>query len=837
MPPEQTQVRCLDILMPGKALAWFGALGLLDSFWSTHYLQLPAFFPTWPLVSLLLCGLALIALCRLPVISPFIALAAFVVALASTVVQGEWVAGVPLVGSVGVVLAWRMQQSGMRGRYVSLVAGVLCAFVSVLCLWDIPGIRVSPASTLGVLTHIDALLGLIFAYAIIMASWKPLAQPVPQPILSVITVCGTFIAVAIWFVLAEQDRLVHFELLGHLGGQNRAPEYMLPLGRWLPDLMFLICLIFTWLLTRTLRLSVILLERSSELEYASSHDQLTALPNKRTLLSAIKTACLQAETSGERVSIVLLDLNGLKLINDSIGLQVGDQILTELARRIRSAVAPDHLVARLEGDEFVVLLVGASRAEAIQCAKKTISVIAQPFHHQNIELHLTASAGLTTASNKVIDPTSLLREADLALTHSKHGGRNTWREYSPELASNIDVRLAMRADLQKALDNGHFVMHYQPLINGYTGRVMGAEALIRWPHADRGYISPSVFVPLAEEAGLIYALSLWILDATCRDLHWIKSRVLVDFPFIVNVSPLHFARPDFISDITDTLAKYDLPLDSIEIEITEGLFLDNVQETIGKLRNLQSMGIKVSIDDFGTGYSSLRYLKNLPVDKIKIDRSFVQDIVSDRNDAAISKAIIGLAHHLNLKVVAEGVETSAQYWFLKRNFCDEFQGYLFARAMPVEVLAQRLQQNGGVEALPMREVPIDDDRTLLLLDDEENILKALQRALRRDGYTIYRASTTQEAFDILAAHPIKVILSDQRLEDMTGTEFFRRVKNIYPDTIRIILSGYSDLKSVTEAINHGAIYKFLSKPWDETELRQELVQAFKVAARRQAGPE
>lgn len=280
------------------------------------------------------------------------------------------------------------------------------------------------------------------------------------------------------------------------------------------------------------------------------------------------------------------------------------------------------------------------------------------------------------------------------------------------------------------------------------------------------------------------------------------------------------------------LARYQLTPRNIEIELTEGLFLDNVQETIDKLRHLQSLGLKISIDDFGTGYSSLRYLKNLPIDKIKIDRSFVQEIVSDRNDAAISKAIIGLAHHLNLRVVAEGVETPAQYWYLKRNFCDEFQGYLFSRPEPVDKWAQRLQVTGGIVALPTQEDNIDHERTLLLLDDEENILKALHRLLRRDGYKIFHARTSQEAFDILAVHPIRVILSDQRLQETTGTEFFAKVKNLYPDTVRIILSGYSDLKSVTEAINHGAIYKFLTKPWDEADLRQELAQAFKVAVRR-----
>ena len=831
-PNDNNAIRGLHVVLPGKTLAWFGVIGLLDAFWSVHYLNAPALFSTGSLVALLLCGLALVALLRRPAISPLLSSAAFIVVLMQGVVRDQW-ALLPLLVATGVFIAALVQRFNMRCRWLGWLAAMSCFAVAVACVLGLPGLRNADVLVPGLRTHIDAILAVLGGYSIFMASLRPLAPPVNNKWLVIITVLGSLLAAVAWFVLAEQDRQFYLGYRDPSGAAMSTAALLIPLNQWLPDLIFSVCFAFTWMMTRAARLSVVLLQRSKDLEYASLHDHLTGLPNKRNLIHAIETTCTQCRQTGESVGLVLLDLNGLKLINDSIGLEAGDQVLKEVARRIREVVATRHLVARLEGDEFVVLMRGVNKLDAIQCARAILAVIGQPYHHSGIELHLTASAGLTsTEGGAATDPGMLLRQADLAITFAKHSGRNTWREYAPELSRDVDTRLALRAELQKALDHNHFVMHYQPIINGHTGRIMGAEALIRWPHPERGFISPAVFVPLAEETGLIHALSHWVLEAACRDLRWLQSQAVVDFPFVINVSPLHFQRPDFTQEVQDMLARYQLTPRNIEIELTEGLFLDNVQETIDKLRHLQSLGLKISIDDFGTGYSSLRYLKNLPIDKIKIDRSFVQEIVSDRNDAAISKAIIGLAHHLNLRVVAEGVETPAQYWYLKRNFCDEFQGYLFSRPEPVDKWAQRLQVTGGIVALPTQEDNIDHERTLLLLDDEENILKALHRLLRRDGYKIFHARTSQEAFDILAVHPIRVILSDQRLQETTGTEFFAKVKNLYPDTVRIILSGYSDLKSVTEAINHGAIYKFLTKPWDEADLRQELAQAFKVAVRR-----
>jgi CheY-like chemotaxis protein len=268
------------------------------------------------------------------------------------------------------------------------------------------------------------------------------------------------------------------------------------------------------------------------------------------------------------------------------------------------------------------------------------------------------------------------------------------------------------------------------------------------------------------------------------------------------------------------------------LEITETVLLANAERAIFTLHALKDLGVRIAIDDFGTGFSSLNYLKRLPVDKVKIDRSFIQDVISDRHDAAITQGIISMAHHLKLKVIAEGVETESQVAFLRRSHCDEFQGYYFARPIPLATLESFLLQQRAKHDLPVvadsaANAAESSSQTLLLLDDEENILRALTRVLRRDGYHVLTANRAQDAFALLAKHEVQVILSDQRMPEMNGTAFFSRVKDLYPDTIRIVLSGYTDLNSVTEAINQGAIYKFLTKPWDDAQLRATVAQAFR----------
>ena len=341
-------------------------------------------------------------------------------------------------------------------------------------------------------------------------------------------------------------------------------------------------------------------------------------------------------------------------------------------------------------------------------------------------------------------------------------------------------------------------------------------------------IPPDVFIPLAESTGQIIPLSEWVLKRACSDAMRLRELRLGSSRVAVNVSSLHFQRGNLIVFIQRLLEDLNMPPQLLELEVTEGLLLNNIDQAIETLQALKDSGISIAIDDFGTGFSSLNYLKRLPIDKVKIDKAFVSEVISDSRDAAIAQSIISMAHNLHLKVIAEGVETEAQQAFLRKYNCDEFQGYLFARPMPFDGFVDWLRQQ--LENHSASEESTAEPPTLLLLDDEENILRALVRLLRRDGYRILSATSANQAFELLAQNQVQVIISDQRMPEMTGTEFLSRVKDIYPDTTRMVLSGYTDLKSVTEAINRGAIYKFMTKPWDDVELREIVSKAFRQHA-------
>lgn len=295
----------------------------------------------------------------------------------------------------------------------------------------------------------------------------------------------------------------------------------------------------------------------------------------------------------------------------------------------------------------------------------------------------------------------------------------------------------------------------------------------------------------------------------------------------VNVSPVQLRKEGFTAVVKQALTSSGLQPEHLELEIVESAVLFDADQVIKTLHEIRDLGVRVAIDDFGTGFSSLSYIKLLPANKIKIDRSFIKDVIKNRSDAAITQGVISMAHHLGLDVVAEGVETEAHAAFLRKHQCDLLQGYVYSRPMPFDQLLDYLKQHGGKSSGTVdSEENAADQRTLLLLDDEANILRALTRVLRRDGYRILSTTSVQEAFDLLAKNEIQVIISDQRMPEMSGTEFLSQVKALHPDTVRIVLSGYTDLKSVTDAINEGAIYKFLTKPWDDKQIREHIQQAF-----------
>jgi EAL domain-containing protein (putative c-di-GMP-specific phosphodiesterase class I)/CheY-like chemotaxis protein len=385
--------------------------------------------------------------------------------------------------------------------------------------------------------------------------------------------------------------------------------------------------------------------------------------------------------------------------------------------------------------------------------------------------------------------------------------------------------MTMERSLRRALENEELSLHYQPQVDLVTGQMNGVEALLRWFSPDLGMVSPAQFIPLAEETGLIIPIGEWVLKtAGMQNKQWQDAR-LPPLTMAVNLSPRQFWYPGLIRTVSEILHDSGIDPRSLDLEITEGLVMRDVESALNMLHELKKMGVQLSMDDFGTGYSSLSHLKRFPFDKLKMDISFVRELTSDPGSAAIAKTIIAMAHNLNLRVIAEGVETEGQPSFLRAQGCDEMQGYYFSRPVPAAEIEQLLRQERHL-SFP-KEGSTHPERTLLLVDDEPLVLKIMAQVLSEEEYRIFTATSAQQGFELLATNQVGVVLCDQRMPGMNGLEFLSRVKDLYPQTIRIALSGFADTEMVTSAINQGAIYKFITKPIDNQLLRQNIVNAFR----------
>jgi diguanylate cyclase (GGDEF)-like protein/PAS domain S-box-containing protein len=433
-------------------------------------------------------------------------------------------------------------------------------------------------------------------------------------------------------------------------------------------------------------------KRSEEqIQFQAYHDALTGLPNRLLLQDRLNQALAYAQRRQGILAVVFLDLDHFKLINDSLGHASGDRLLREVGERLHATVRAEDTVARVGGDEFLLLFPHLSNArDAARMAEKLLSSLTSPFAIDSHELYVTASLGVALYPADGLDGDTLLRNADAAMYWAKESGRNTFQLCTRELTARAGERLNLERELRRALERGEFDLVYQPQVQLVSGRLVGVEALLRWHHPERGVVLPSTFIPVAEDCHLIVPLGAWVLDTACRQLRDWRRAGASELRLSVNLSGRQLPQQDFTALVEGTLAAYDLPADKLELEITESVAMQNVEWTQGMLRALRALGVRLAIDDFGTGQSSLGYLRHFPLSALKIDRSFIEDIGRDPVDEAIVRAVIALAHSVDLTVVAEGVGSEEQLAFLREAGCDEGQGYLFSKPLPARELEARL---------------------------------------------------------------------------------------------------------------------------------------------------
>lgn len=440
-------------------------------------------------------------------------------------------------------------------------------------------------------------------------------------------------------------------------------------------------------------------EAQERILYLSQYDTLTGLPNRTLLLDRLEVVIAKARRYHTLLGVLTLDLDRLKVINESLGHSIGDTVICQIAMRIRHELRAEDTLARLSGDEFVLVLSDLeSPARAAAVSEKLLQSVSSPLHINGHNIVMTMSIGISFFPQDGEDVEILLKNSDSAMYFAKQTGRNGYQFFTKEMNAHAAERLSLEHALRVALERNELRLHYQPQVDTMSGRIIGAEALIRWQHPQRGLLSPATFITLAEETGLIIPIGNWVIMEACRQVRaWIDSGLPV-FPVSVNVSAAQFRKKGgVVSAVRDALCCTGLSPDLLELELTESTIMGQ-DNSSALLMELRALGVQLAIDDFGTGYSSLSYLKRFPIDRLKIDQSFIRDVAHNAEDAAITTAIISLAKHLNLRVIAEGVETRSELEFLQKHGCDEAQGYYFSRPVPASVITAMLTAGGRVEA-------------------------------------------------------------------------------------------------------------------------------------------
>jgi diguanylate cyclase (GGDEF)-like protein/PAS domain S-box-containing protein len=562
-------------------------------------------------------------------------------------------------------------------------------------------------------------------------------------------------------------------------------------------------------------------------------DTLTGLANRNLLSDRLGQAIASAQRHGDSIVVAFIDLDGFKLVNDNLGHGCGDQLLQQVAARLQGCVRASDTVARFGGDEFVLLLLNqggqadlCAESHVTELVRKLVDTIADPITLAGNEIKVSCSIGLATFPQDGQDAQTLIKHADTAMYRAKELGRNGFQFFTADMQERANKQLEFGASLRQALERDEFELHYQPQVSLRSGKVVGVEALLRWRHPEQGLIGPAHFIAFAEETGLIIPIGEWVLMRACAQNKAWQDAGLPAIPVAVNVSAKQCAQHDLEAVVRRALEQSGLPARYLELELTESVSMADPEKSVPMMERMKQIGVQLSIDDFGTGYSNMSYLRRFPVDRLKLDISFVREITTDPGSLAISDAIITMSHSLHLEVVAEGVETEGQLALLASRNCDIIQGYFFSKPLAVPELEQLLRDGRCLPAHLTTRAP--DSPAVLVLDDDPHMLDYLSLVLTTEGYMVHATADPERAFELLAYNEIAVVLCDQRMPHMTGIEFLSRVRRMYPKTMRIMLSGYDDSAVTRQAINMGAVYKFLEKSSRSEELKEVVDDAFRL---------
>ncbi|MDI1260011.1 EAL domain-containing protein [Aquabacterium sp.] len=557
-------------------------------------------------------------------------------------------------------------------------------------------------------------------------------------------------------------------------------------------------------------------------------DVLTGLPNSQMLQDRLQTEAKLAIHQGRRIALLAVAINEIQKINESLGYALGDQLLLMLTRKMTAGLRRSDTLAYMGTGEFMLLMADEGQLDedlALQLSRQLQETLSGPINLDGTVVKVSCDIGIVLFPQDGDDePRHALRQAEAAMRMAQAMGPDQICFFTDEANAKVGDRLAREAALREALVRQELYLQYQPQIDLGTGQMVGAEALVRWRNALFGDLAPDDFLPMAEETELILEISTWVLVTACESAVRWQQAGLPTLRMAVNMSAKQLNQPDIARSIETILRKTGLDPHCLSIEVTESMLMNDLERVAVTLGELKSIGVHIALDDFGTGYSSLANLRRLPIDVIKIGRSLVPDVTAATQDVSVTRAIINLAHSLQMKVMAVGVESDGEVALLVANQCDQMQGFYFSEPLhEPDMLALLREKKCLTQQMLGRKTR---KRTLLLVDDEESIVSSLKRLLRRDGYDIVTANSGPQGLQRLAEYEVDVILSDQRMPGMTGVELLRRAKELYPKTVRMVLSGYTELQSITDAINEGAIYKFLTKPWNDELVRGHIKEAF-----------